>query len=158
MSAMIASHYGLESAAHAHEANAAIANLPYDALSRLVHLCGAIFNGQYLCTRISRTSIADLLLGLNNMAYAAAVSHAHLGRPASAEAGQPTPLTRQDLIADGRLCFQAWSERLPSSISQRLWLKFPREEVASEVPSAHRELGPRIVDAAAREFFVNANS
>ena len=127
MSTMIASYYQLESVGYATEAHMAIANLRYEALIMLIHLSGAIFNAQYLRTQISSAAIADLLIGLNNRAYAAAVGHANLGRPISGEARPPITLTRQDLIDDGKLCFRAWVETLPSSISQRLWLKFPSD-------------------------------
>jgi hypothetical protein len=157
MSALIAAHYGLSQPAAANQDDIAIALLDIEALSRIIHLSGAIFYGQYLRTEISGTAIAGFFSGLDPWAYEAAVKHAHLGQEIEGETREPASLTRELLLRDGHRCFCSWVKALPPSIAKRIWLKFPEDPGKDEPPRIFHTHGPKIVKAAAKHIFLHAS-
>jgi hypothetical protein len=157
MSALIAAYYGLSPVDSTDGDDIAIALLDVTALSRLIHLSGAIFYGQYMSTEISGTAIADLLLGLGAWAYEAAVDHADLGRQFEGDAAESIQLTRETMISDGYLCFCAWAQAIPAPVSQRVWLKFANGPPPDDPQPFFRALGPEIVRAAAKHLFLHVS-
>jgi hypothetical protein len=157
LSALIAAHYELSQPAAANQDDLAIALLDIEALSRIIHLSGAIFYGHYLRTEISGTAIAGLLSGLDPWAYEAAVNHADLGERAAVEEEQSDLLTRETLVMAGHRCFCSWVKTLPPSIAKRVWLKFPENPEEDDPPPIFDKQGPNIVRAAATNFFLHTS-
>jgi hypothetical protein len=157
LSALIAAHYGLSRPEAANKDDLAIALLDIEALSRLIHLSGAIFYGQYLRTEISGTAIAGLFSGLDPQAYEAVVNHTDLGQKIENETELAASLTREILLRDGHHCFCSWAKTLPPSIAKRVWLKFPDDPGEDEPPPIVQTHGPKIVRAAAKHIFLHAS-
>jgi hypothetical protein len=159
LSALITAHYGLSQATATNRDDMAIALLGVEALSRLIHLSGAIFYGQYLRTEISGTAIAGLLSGLDPLAYEAAVKQAGLGpeQEVHGETGPPALLTREIMLRDGHRCFCSWVKTLPPPIAKRIWLKFPDDPVEDDPPPVFHTRGPKIVRTAAEHIFQHAS-
>jgi len=153
LSAAISAHYGLSPVAAADMAGNAIAFLDIEALSRLIHLSGAIFYGPYLRTEISGAAIASLLSGLDERAYEAAVKHADLSSGIDLETWRPAPITRDTILRDGHYCFRAWVKTLPPPVAKRVWLKFPNDPGDGELAPVFHTHGPKAVITAAKHIY-----
>jgi hypothetical protein len=145
LSPIIEAHYDLGACPEMHDdIDHAIAQLPEVRLLRLVEAAGAVWHGKTFAMVIDKATIRSVMKLIDEDAFRLAVAQSALApkpdSPITVES-----LNREAIDREGRLCFSAWLNALPTFVSKRVALKFS-PQVVFETPSGQHEVhGPAIV-------------
>lgn len=154
LAAMMRDHYRLAPLTDAHaEDGYSLATLSQDDTNRLVKACGIVWNGYAFVQAIAKSNLAEIVSFINEKTYRVAMDYVQLS-PVIPPSDLSIP-SREQLWADGFLCYVAWSQSLNPNLGERVLLKFSPEAMPAELPSLHEKHGARIVREVGQGLFAN---